>query len=125
MILAILVSLSAQAPLDCEQAGPMIAVNACYYREYGKADQALNRQWKRNVVIARREDRRLRNGGIGFRSLLADQRRWLKERDRTCRAVRAEAMGGTGASGLYHECLARETRTRTAELVEMMDDSRD
>ena len=75
------------------------------------ADARLNQQWRKTVDNVGR----LR-GSKAKKQLLAQQRKWLRDRDRECDAVAASSPV-TQSGRNQMSCLTHITETRTTELM--------
>ena len=129
MILSALFALAtvAQEPaVDCDNAMAQFELNACAYKEFERADAAMNAQW--NVTAARMKtidadfDRTQDNRPGYFDTLLAAQRAWLTYRDQHCLNEGFAARGGSMAPMLHSGCMARLTKARTAELQALVEE---
>ena len=116
MILSALFALAtvAQEPaVDCDNAMAQFELNACAYKEFERADAAMNAQW--NVTAARMKtidadfDRTQDNRPGYFDTLLAAQRAWLTYRDRHCESEGFVMRGGSAESMVISGCRAAST----------------
>ena len=110
---------SAAAPVlypQCENPAPderrpyMLCVTET---DFEIADARLDRQWRRTLTDVTRS-----RGLKAKKQLLAEQRKWLQNRDRECDAVAASSPV-TQSGRNQMSCLAQKTEARTAELMHM------
>lgn len=80
------------------------AMNACAAEEYTRQDSELNQAY---VMVMKPLK------SAGKTKLRNSQRAWIKSRDKTCKAERAEYEGGTIAPLIFYSCLTNETIMRT------------
>src|SRR5438067_6444687 len=116
---------AAQPEPNC--AGTQEELNECAQRDFKQADRALNVQWQKLVVAARRKDRTLvhdRHDPPAFEHLLKGQRAWLTYRDETCAWVQT-AFGGSIAPMNSWVCMTDMTNARTKELERLARDPND
>jgi uncharacterized protein YecT (DUF1311 family) len=84
--------------------GVQPAMNACAADEYIRQDGRLNQAYV--MVMKRLKPARKNN-------LRMSQRKWIKQRDITCKAEMAEYEGGSIAPLIFHSCMTNETIERT------------
>jgi uncharacterized protein YecT (DUF1311 family) len=129
MILATLIALAsaAQEPeVDCDNAMAQFELNACAYKEYERADAAMNAQWK--VTAARMKeidadfDRSQDNRPGYFDTLLAAQRAWLTYRDQHCASEGYTMRGGSAEPMMISGCQTQLTEARTKQLKELIEE---
>ena len=88
-------------------------MNRCAGEAYQRADKALNVEWAKIVgAKGEVEEEKL---------LLAAQRAWIKYRDAHCAAATYDSKGGSIWPMLVSGCMAKLSRQRTRELVEMLE----
>ena len=97
----------AQAGADCDPAGNQQQMNACAVRDFQAADIQLNIRYGEVM-----------NGlAPGQRTALRQQQRgWLKSRDARCKTAVRGSEGGSVWPLVFHACLEKATRARTAEI---------
>ena len=88
---------------DCANPIAQQEMNRCAERDYEAADRELNTTYRQ--VIARQ------NAG-GRVSLVAAERTWIANRDKTCKDEAAENEGGSIYPLVYNGCLTRLTKAR-------------
>ena len=129
MILATLMALAAAAQepeVDCDNAMAQFELNACAYKEYERADAAMNAQWK--VTAARMKeidadfDRSQDNRPGYFDTLLAAQRAWLTYRDQHCASEGYTMRGGPAEPMMISGCQTQLTEARTKQLKELIEE---
>ena len=94
---------------------------------FGRADQALNVQYRATMAAMRAKDAlpsdRIpgvhRTGPSRANDLLQAQRAWITHRDTQCAAEGGRYAGGTMQGMVIAQCKTRLTRERTAELKAM------
>ena len=127
MILATLLALAAAAQdpeIDCDNAMAQFELNACAYKEYERADAAMNAQWK--VTAAHMKeidadfDRSQDNRPGYFDTLLAAQRAWLTYRDQHCASEGYTMRGGSAEPMVISGCQTQLTEARTKQLQELI-----
>lgn len=122
-----LLAAAAQDPeIDCGNAMAQFELNACAYKEYERADAAMNVQWKitseRMKVIDADFDR-TQDGRPGyFDTLLAGQRAWLTYRDKHCASEGYTMRGGSAEPMVISGCKAQLTEARTKQLKELIEE---
>lgn len=122
-----LLAAAAQDPeIDCGNAMAQFELNACAYKEYERADAAMNAQWKitsaRMKVIDADFDR-TQDGRPGyFDTLLAGQRAWLTYRDKHCASEGYTMRGGSAEPMVISGCKAQLTDARTKQLKELIEE---
>ena len=113
-----LVFLAVQLPVlasDCSKALSNHEMLQCTEAAYAQADKQLNRVYRRIISELKRSDGQ---GGTRIAALRDAQRKWIVERDTTCkRRVEAEWGGGSGAAVANFLCLQELTTKRTGELA--------
>ncbi|WP_447754770.1 lysozyme inhibitor LprI family protein [Sphingopyxis fribergensis] len=127
MIFASLLLLSATAAdpeIDCDNAMAQFELNACAYKEFERADAAMNAQWKltsaRMKEIDKDFDRTQDNRPGYFDTLLAAQRAWLTYRDQHCASEGYTMRGGSAEPMVISGCQAQLTEARTKQLKELI-----
>ncbi|HWV60059.1 MAG TPA: lysozyme inhibitor LprI family protein [Sphingopyxis sp.] len=129
MILATLMTLAAAAQepeLDCDNAMAQFELNACAYKEYERADAAMNAQWK--VTAARMKeidadfDRSQDNRPGYFDTLLAAQRAWLTYREQHCAGEGYTMRGGSAEPMVISGCQTQLTEARTKQLKDLIEE---
>ena len=129
MILSALFALAAAAQepeIDCDNAMAQFELNACAYREFERADAAMNAQWK--VTAARMKaidadfDRTQDNRPGYFDTLLAAQRAWLTYRDKHCAGEGYTRRGGSAEPMMISGCQTQLTDARTKQLKELIEE---
>lgn len=116
---------NAQPAPACDSNAVQMQLNACAAEEYRRADAELNAQWAITADDMRLRDRETAafrsDGRPGyFDQLLAAQRAWLAYRDAHCASEGYQARGGSMESMLVSFCMASLTRTRTAQLQDLI-----
>ena len=129
MMLVTLLALAAAAQdpeIDCDNAMAQIELNACAYKEYERADAAMNAQWK--ITAARMKaidadfDRSQDNRPGYFDTLLAAQRAWLTYRDKHCASEGYTMRGGSAEPMVISGCQTQLTDARTKQLKDLMEE---
>lgn len=129
MILATLLALAAAAQdpeIDCDNAMVQFELNACAYKEYERADAAMNAQWK--VTAAHMKeidadfDRSQDNRPGYFDTLLAAQRAWLTYRDQHCASEGYTMRGGSAEPMVISGCQTQLTEARTKQLQDLLEE---
>ncbi|MDT7528138.1 lysozyme inhibitor LprI family protein [Sphingopyxis sp. SE2] len=129
MILATLLALAAAAQdpeIDCDNAMAQFELNACAYKEYERADAAMNAQWK--VTAAHMKeidadfDRSQDNRPGYFDTLLAAQRAWLTYRDQHCASEGYTMRGGSAEPMVISGCQTQLTEARTKQLQDLLEE---
>ena len=120
MLLALLLAAD-EAPLDCASPQTQVAMNECAVRDYVRADDAMNAQWRVTLNEMHRRDHDIdlpgTSGELSYSAaLLSAQRAWLAYRDAECRVQGYAAMGGSMRPMLVSLCLTQLTEQRTAQL---------
>lgn len=109
LAVALVAAPAAQAQqVDCNNASSQAALNICSAQAARRADDELNRLWR---IVKPNADAR----GQGD-ALLAEQRAWLKRRDRRCEAERASFGQGSFAPAAYAMCIEKMTKKRNRQL---------
>lgn len=104
VVLALLLApAAARADEDCNNATNQNQLNACAEDNYNEADKALNEAW---IALPDTAKAKLRQ----------EQHGWIAARDAKCKAVAAEAEGGSMYPLLYFGCMAERTKARTRAL---------
>lgn len=105
---------------------PQQGMNMCAYRDYQKADRALNIVWPKVKAKMKVLDEDTReyfpHQANGEESLLKAQRAWIDYRDGQCISEGAQFAGGSIRPLIENSCLASLTRKRTEELLLMLED---
>ena len=129
MILSTLLALAAatQEPeIDCDNAMAQFELNACAYKEFERADAAMNAQWK--ITVARMKaidadfDRTQDNRPGYFDTLLAAQRAWLTYRDKHCASEGYTMRGGSAEPMVISRCQIQLTEARTKQLKDLIEE---
>jgi uncharacterized protein YecT (DUF1311 family) len=129
MILSTLLAFAATAQdpeIDCDNAMAQIELNACAYKEYERADAAMNAQWK--VTAARMKeidadfDRSQDDRPGYFDTLLAGQRAWLTYRDKQCASEGYTMRGGSAEAMVISGCKTQLTEARTKQLKDLIEE---
>ncbi len=118
---------AAQDPeIDCDNAMAQFELNACAYKEFERADAAMNAQWK--VTAARMKkndadfDRSQDNRPGYFDTLLAAQRAWLTYRDKHCASEGYTMRGGSAEPMVISGCQTQLTEARTKQLKDLIEE---
>ena len=119
-MLKLLVSLLALLPaaclaMDCDKAMTTPDINECAYKDYQKADLALNEMYKR-VLDAFKSSQDEANGYSTRADLIEAQRAWVKFRDANCNAVYDRWQQGTIRGLMRNACLKELTEQRSKQL---------
>ena len=129
MILATLLALAAAAQdpeIDCDNAMAQFELNACAYKEYERADAAMNAQWKVTAAhlkeIDADFDRSQDNRPGYFDTLLAAQRAWLTYRDQHCASEGYTMRGGSAEPMVISGCQTQLTEARTKQLQDLLEE---
>jgi uncharacterized protein YecT (DUF1311 family) len=94
--------------IDCAHAMVQRDMNICADRDYRAADAQLNGAYR--AAMARLDV-------PGRERLKAEERDWIAERDRRCKAEAAEERGGSIFPMVYSGCLTEKTKARTKVLL--------
>jgi len=128
VIAGALLLLAAAPGLNCadRDRADQSTLNMCAYRDFQRADAALNAEWSRVVADVKQRDRDLdrsydRQPGW-FDTLLAGQRAWLTWRDRQCELESFQARGGSMQPMLASGCKAALTEARTTQLKSLIEE---
>lgn len=126
MIAALLLMMAAPSGPE-EDCGDLAQqpMNLCVYRNYQRADAAMNAQWAKTAARLKEMDREIdrtydKDPGY-FDTALAAQRAWITYRDKHCRSVSFEARGGSMSPMLDSGCKLRMTVERTRELRDLVE----
>lgn len=93
--------------LNCQKAQTQLELNQCADLSAKDADRKLNQVYQQLR----------KNRGTELDTLLVEaQKSWLKYRDASCAFSRKGVAGGSIASMVYSNCIARLTKQRTQEL---------
>ena len=119
------------APTDCEKATTQRDMTLCAQRRAESADKKLNNAYQ---ILQRRLAEAVRQGSTTeinlakqrYQQLINSENAWIKYRDTTCEYESSSFEGGTLAEPLgtriapmiYHDCVAKLTNRRTADLQE-------
>lgn len=103
--------------LVCEEDDSQMAMNVCSFREFLRADIALNQTWDRVVVRYRRED----DDSALWQAVLNAQRAWLAFRDAQCGIWREYYKGGSIMPLVSNSCLTHLTEQRIEHLQDMLE----
>jgi uncharacterized protein YecT (DUF1311 family) len=127
MIAALLLLAAAAEPaLDCARNDlSQLDMNMCAYRDFERADAAMNAQWRATMAKMKQDDGTIdrkydRQPGYAD-TLLAAQRAWLTYRDQHCLGESFYARGGSMAPMLVSGCKATLTEARTKQLRELAE----
>jgi uncharacterized protein YecT (DUF1311 family) len=115
-------------PADCNKANTQMELNLCAQNRAESADKKLNNTYQ---ILQRRLAIELRQGNtaqinlakIRYQKLINAQTAWIKFRDTSCEYERSNFEGGSIAPMIYHDCVAKVTDRRTADLQEYSKDS--
>ena len=123
--LFLLAAAPAEPEETCENPMTQLAMNMCSYRDFQRADAALNAQWPITLAAMKQADRQLdrtydRQPGYAD-TLLAAQRAWLTYRHQHCLSESFTARGGSMAPMLVSGCEASLTEARTKQLKELAE----
>jgi uncharacterized protein YecT (DUF1311 family) len=114
-------------PADCSKATTQMELNLCARTRAESADKKLNNTYQ---ILQRRLAIELRQGNTAqinlaktrYQKLINAQNAWIKFRDTSCEYERSNFEGGSIAPMIYHECVAKVTDRRTADLQEYSKD---
>ena len=126
MIAALLLLAAAEPALDCTRDDlPQMGMNMCAYRDFERADAAMNAQWRLTMAEMKEADRTIDRSydrqPTHAATLLAAQRAWLTYRDQHCLGESFTARGGSMAPMLVSGCKASLTEARTKQLKELAE----
>ncbi len=98
-------------------------VNQQAVTEWGRADAAMNAQYRDTLAAMKRSDAASASDGRPGHAaaLLASQRAWLAYRDADCVVEGYGMRGGSAENAVHKFCRARQTRARTAWLKEQAE----
>jgi uncharacterized protein YecT (DUF1311 family) len=110
-------------PADCNKANTQMELNLCAQNRAESADKKLNNTYQ---ILQRRLVIDLRQGNTAqinlaktrYQKLVNAQNAWIKFRDTNCEYERSNFEGGSIAPMIYHDCVAKVTDRRTADLQE-------
>jgi uncharacterized protein YecT (DUF1311 family) len=125
MIVALLVlAAAAGADEDCGDL-PQQPMNLCVYRNFERANAAMNAQWAITSAAMKQADHDIdrtydKQPGY-FATLLAAQRAWITYRDQHCLSESFEARGGSMSPMLDSGCKITLTRERTRQLKALVE----
>ncbi|WP_447953086.1 lysozyme inhibitor LprI family protein [Sphingopyxis chilensis] len=129
MIVATLFALAAAAQdpeVDCDNAMAQFELNACAYKEFERADAAMNAQWKLTSAHMKKVDAdvdRTQDNRPGyFDTLLAAQRAWLTYREQHCASEGYTMRGGSAEPMVISGCQAQLTEARTKQLKDLIEE---
>jgi len=112
--------------IDCDNAGTQFELNACAYKDYERADKAMNAQWKITAARMKQADAdfdRAQDDRPGyFDTLLAAQRAWLDYRDKHCASEGYSMRGGSAEPMVVSGCQAQLTDARTQQLKALIEE---
>ncbi|MBO9698041.1 MAG: DUF1311 domain-containing protein [Sphingopyxis sp.] len=127
MTMTFALAAAAQDPeIDCDNAMAQIELNACAWKEFERADAAMNAQWK--LTAARMKeidagfDRSHDNRPGYFDTLLAAQRAWLTYRDKQCASEGYTMRGGSAEPMVISGCQTQLTEARTKQLKDLIEE---
>jgi uncharacterized protein YecT (DUF1311 family) len=110
--------------VDCRNAQTQMAMTECAGRDANAADAALNRQYAITMAAMKKADMgldRKTDKDISYSAaLLAAQRAWVVFRDAECRSEAFGMRGGSAQPMLAYGCAATLTRTRIAQLKQLV-----
>ncbi|WP_306119704.1 MULTISPECIES: lysozyme inhibitor LprI family protein [unclassified Roseitalea] len=110
------------SPADLPQQG----MNYCAYRDFQRADRALNAAWPLVVAAIKASDASARahfpEQANGHDNLLKAQRAWIDFRDGHCTAEGARYAGGSIRPLIENSCKAQLTRQRTEQLLLLLEE---
>lgn len=129
MILATFLAMAAAAQepeVDCDNAMAQFELNACAYKDYERADAAMNAQWKVTAARMKERDRELDRSTDNrpgfFDTLLAAQRAWLTYRDQHCASEGYAMRGGSAEPMVISGCQTQLTEARIAQLKSLIEE---
>ncbi|KJV06655.1 hypothetical protein VZ94_09850 [Methylocucumis oryzae] len=97
-----------QSNLECNYSGTQSQMNVCAEREFLTSDLELNQIY--NELISCLIEKK-------FKTLLTEQRTWLRARDSKCKKLaNNEAKGGSMWPMLFNSCRATSTKARIEQL---------
>jgi uncharacterized protein YecT (DUF1311 family) len=113
---------------DCNKANTQMEMTLCAQNRAESADKKLNNTYQ---ILQRRLAINLRQGNTAqinlaktrYQKLINAQNAWIKFRDTSCEYERSNFEGGSIAPMIYHDCVAKLTDRRTADLQEYSKDS--
>lgn len=106
------VALPVSAQVQCDYSGTQTQMNACAYRDYNRADAALNQAYKH--AMSKLSD-------PTKTKLQQAQRLWIPYRDAACDAEASPFEGGSLQPLIRATCLQDLTETRTQNLLSIAD----
>lgn len=112
-------------PNSCANPLDQTTMTACAYKDFARADRALNVAWKKALGYWAKLDKsnltERDNAPTYVQAMTKSQRAWIAFRDAQC-VVEGQAMrGGSGEPMLAGQCLARLTKQRTKFLNSLGD----
>ncbi|MCJ2183039.1 lysozyme inhibitor LprI family protein [Novosphingobium sp. 1949] len=100
---------------DCDRRLTQFDMNVCRYREYLKADIALNQTWSQLAA------RWGKDSAVYAKALIA-QRAWLTYRDAQCAIWETAYEGGSIVPLVVNDCRTELTRSRIATLQPLLEE---
>ncbi|HWU95780.1 MAG TPA: lysozyme inhibitor LprI family protein [Sphingomonas sp.] len=108
--------------IDCETQMTQTEMNICSYRDFLRADIALNQAWDTAVKFAKRGANDPLGDPKDIDRLLVAQRAWVAFRDAHCAASTGPREGGGSMWPLMRNgCLTMVTKERTSQLREYVE----
>lgn len=101
-----------QDSIDCSNPATQMAMNVCADKDYRRADDALNRAYKK--AMGQEDDH-------GRDLLRTAERAWVKFRDAHCEYATSGSTGGSIHPMDYANCVTQLTDLRTKQLKEGTD----
>jgi uncharacterized protein YecT (DUF1311 family) len=101
-----------QDSIDCSNPMTQMAMNICADKDYRRADDALNRAYKK--AMAAEDDH-------GRELLRTAERAWVKFRDAHCEYATSGSTGGSIHPMDYANCVTQLTELRSKQLKEGTD----
>ena len=111
--------------VDCAQTDMPSELSYCARLEFRRAESAMNIQWSLAATEMKRRDAEVDGYPDGrasyYEALLQAQRKWLEFREAHCLTERFLVRGGLTEPIQGNTCLAKLTRERTRQLIELME----
>ena len=111
----------AEDSFDCKKPDtlPQMGLSFCAYKDFEKADAALNAAWLKLRAMIRSDEAQISEFKGWFDKALAAQRSWLAYRDTQCEAEGFTFNGGSMQPMIVSICKTRLTEARTREVTQM------
>ena len=111
----------AEDGFDCKKPDtlPQMRLSFCAYKDFEKADAALNVAWLKLRAMVRSSETKTPEFKGWFDKALTAQRSWLAYRDAQCEVEGFTFNGGSMQPMIVSICKTRLTEARTREVTQM------